>query len=59
MINNYIGLHVKYSLFLSDINESRIFSIDFQKNPSNIKFHENRSSVNRVVPSGHTDGQTD
>ena len=27
----YISLHVNYQLFLSDFNEIRIFSIDFQK----------------------------
>jgi hypothetical protein len=27
----YIGLHVKYSLFLSDFNGTRIFSTDFRK----------------------------
>ena len=29
----YIGLHVKYPLFLSDFNETKIFSADFSKNP--------------------------
>jgi hypothetical protein len=33
-------LHVKYSLFLTDFNESSIFSTDFRKN-SDIKFHKN------------------
>jgi len=28
----YIGLHVEYSSFLSDFNETRIFSIVFSKN---------------------------
>jgi hypothetical protein len=27
----YIGLHVKYPLFLSDINEAWILSVDFRK----------------------------
>ena len=26
----YTGLHVKYPLFLSDLNETRIFSLDFR-----------------------------
>jgi hypothetical protein len=30
-INKYIGLHVKYSLFLSDFNETCISSTDFRK----------------------------
>jgi hypothetical protein len=28
----YIGLHVKYSLFLADFNETLILSTDFRKN---------------------------
>jgi len=31
MIEMCIGLHVKYPLFLSDFNETRIFSTDFRK----------------------------
>ena len=27
----YVGLHVKYRLFMSDFNESLIFSTDFRK----------------------------
>jgi len=49
----YIDLHVKYSLFLSDFNETWIFSI-FKKY-SNIKFHENPSSGSQVVPCGPAD----
>jgi hypothetical protein len=44
----YIGLHVKQPLFLSDFNESWIFSIDFLKT-LNVKFHENRSNVRRAL----------
>jgi competence transcription factor ComK len=33
----YIGLHVKYQLFLSEINETLLFSTKFRKM---IKFHE-------------------
>ena len=32
MIEMYIGLHVKYPLFLSDFNETVIFSTFFSKN---------------------------
>jgi hypothetical protein len=28
----YIDIHVKYPIFLSDFNKTRIFSIDFRKN---------------------------
>jgi hypothetical protein len=31
IIKVYIGLHVKYPLFLSDFNETSIFSADFRK----------------------------
>ena len=50
----YIGLHVKYPLFLSDFKETRIFTTFFEKF-SYSKFHENPSSGSRVVPRGHTD----
>ena len=33
MIKNVNGLHVKYPLFLSDLNETWIFLTDFQKIP--------------------------
>jgi len=32
----YIGLHVKYPLFLSDLNETCIFSTDFRKKSTQI-----------------------
>ena len=48
----YIALHVKYPLFLSDFNETWIFS-SFEKS-SNINFQENTSSGSRVVPCGRT-----
>jgi hypothetical protein len=38
----YIELHVKYPLFLSDFNETWIFSCDFSKNsqlPNFIRIH--------------------
>ena len=55
----YIGLHVKYPLFLSDFNETWISSTDFRKKNSNVKFHENPTSRSRVIPCGPTDGETD
>ena len=54
-LNMYSGLHVKYLLFLSDFNETGIFSTDFEKR-SKIKFHEILSSGSRVVQWGRTDG---
>jgi len=42
MIKMDIGLHVEYPLFLSDFNETLIFSTNFRKY-SYIKFHENPS----------------
>ena len=48
------SLHVKYPLFLSDFNETSIFSIDFRKS-SNITFHQNPSKGSRVVLYGQTD----
>ena len=41
-----VSLRVKYTLFLPDLNEKY----------SNVQFHENPSSVSRVV---RADGQTD
>jgi len=37
MIKMYICLHIKYQLFLSDFNETRVFSTNFGK-MLNIKF---------------------
>jgi len=36
----YVGLSVKYPLFLSELNETRIF-VTFSKKSSNIKFSGN------------------
>ena len=49
----YIGLHVKYPSLLSDFNEAWIFSTACRH--SNIKFRENSSRWNRVVPCGQAD----
>jgi len=45
----YIGVRVKYLIFLSDFNETWIFWTIFEKY-SHIKFHESPSSGRRVVP---------
>ena len=57
MIKMYLGVHIKYPLFLLDFSETVIFS-NFSKNEYfheilcliNIKFHEHPSGVSRVVP---------
>jgi len=54
----YIGLHVKYPLFLSDFNETLTFSTKFRK-ISNIKFHKNSSRGSRVIPCGRADRNMD
>jgi len=46
-------------LFLSYYKETYIFSIDFRKKYSNIKFNGCPSSGSRVVACGRTDRQTD
>ena len=55
MIKMYIGLYVKYTLFLSDSNENWIFETDFRKKYSNIKFHENLSNGNLIFACRQTD----
>jgi hypothetical protein len=53
----YIGLHVKYPLFLSDFNESWIFSTGFKKV---FKHQISWKSVQSwVIPWGRAGGQTD
>ena len=51
----YIGLHVKYPLYLSDFNETRLLT-DFEKY-SSIKFHENPSIGRRRLPCERTGGR--
>ena len=48
--------YAKYPLFLSDFNETLIFTTDFRQKPElNIKFNQIPSSASRVV-SMRTDG---
>jgi len=49
----YVGLHVKYTLFLSDINQTWNFSTDFRK----MFKYENPSSGSRAVSCGRRDGR--
>ena len=51
----YVGLHMKYMLFLSDFIGTCVFSILFEEF-SNTKFHEDPSSGSRIV---HKGGRTD
>ena len=48
----YIGLHVKYHLIMSAFNETSTVWIDFRKI---LEFHENLSTVTRVLPQGWKD----
>jgi len=57
-IKMYNGLHIKYPLFLSDFNETCIFSTKFWKRNTNINFHKYPSSGSRKVPCRRTDGWT-
>jgi len=49
----YIGLYVKYTIFLSDFNKTRIFAIDFLKI---LRYNISWKYVSgrRVVPCGGT-----
>jgi hypothetical protein len=55
-VSMYIGLHIKYALFLLIKLE---FSRQAFKKSSYFKFLENPSSGNWAFPSGKTDGRTD
>ena len=52
-----IDLYFKCPLFLSDVNDTGVFSIDFRKTVK-YQFHENPPSRSRIVLWGQTDRQT-
>ena len=52
IIKNVYWYSYKKGPLLSDFNAPYIFSIDFRKKYSNIKFHENPSTGSRAVPRG-------
>jgi hypothetical protein len=54
----YIGIHVKYTLFLTDFNETSILSTDFRKNIQIPNFMKIRPVVAEFFFM-RTDGQTD
>jgi hypothetical protein len=56
--HKYTYSYVFMQSFLSDFSQTWIFSSNFKKN-SNIKFHENPSSGNRVGSCGKMDGWKD
>jgi len=54
-----MGIHAKYPLFLSDFNESWIYSKDLKYIYIQIKnINQNPSRGTGVVPCGRADGQT-
>jgi len=53
----YIGLYLKYTLFLFDFNETNFIN-RFSKNIKKINFQENPSSGDRVVLCGQADRHT-
>ena len=53
-MKNGVIFHVKFPLFLFDINETWI-SLQIFGKYSNIKFHENKSGGSRIVPCGRTE----
>jgi hypothetical protein len=51
----HIGLHVKYQLFSSEVNETLLFSTEYRKKVQISNFMKNPSSGRLVVPCGQTD----
>ena len=54
--NTYIGLHVKYPLFLSEFNETLNFATEFRKNIQKLNFMKIRPVGTELF---HADGQRD
>ena len=52
-------LHVKYPFCLLNFKEILIFSTDFRKQSSDVKFHQNSSNASWLVQCGRTDGRKD
>ena len=52
----YVGLHVKYPLFLSDFNKTCVFSIDFRKKVQILNFIKIRQAAANFF---HADRQTE
>jgi hypothetical protein len=44
LAETYVGLHVKWLIFLSDFKQTRIFSTKFRKVSTNIEIHNNLPS---------------
>ena len=58
--NTYIGLHVKYRLFLSVIKKDLQLSRQIFEKYSTMKFHENPPVLAELFHAdGRTDGRTD
>ena len=54
----YKGLHVRYLILLSDVNETLIFFLQLCEQHSNIKFHENTFDGGGGGEYFHADGRT-
>jgi len=59
-MNTYVDIHVKFPLFLSDINQTWNTLTGFanKKKIPNLEFHKNPTISKRIVPCKRTDGKT-